>query len=154
MPKQLATVQIRDDIKILHQQGYVFAKLIEVFKRFECKKITRRMLTAAKEAMPHRLIIYDKSKHSGITILYVWGVGIPYRMRMRIYIGYVEYLEELMYSRNYSYAATDAHITLLKGAETKLGGWQEEWHSITEQVKRLRGRMDGFKAGHYIDWKL
>lgn len=63
-----------------------FNKLVEVFKPFEGKKITKRMETAVKTIFPDRVVYLDKS--FGMFHLQIWGGDIKMEKRLSFLIGH------------------------------------------------------------------
>lgn len=77
--------KIQETLTLYKAQKKVSEVLINIFKVFDGKKVTKRMETAAKEAHPEYTTYYE----AGYTVyLYVWGNGIDYSNRMMVKLCY------------------------------------------------------------------
>lgn len=77
---------IEDNIKREQRGTAIFDVMVETFKPFEGKPITKRLATALEKAMPNHTIYYEKE--FGMFHIRIWGNGIEYKDRLSFLIGY------------------------------------------------------------------
>lgn len=80
----------------------LFNQLVEIFKPFEGKKISRRLATAIEKALPEHTVSYNTDYgHYNIRI---WGNGIDFNERYDFLIGYDNnpYYREGTHEENHS----------------------------------------------------
>lgn len=77
--------KIQETLVLYRAQKKVSEVLINIFKAFDGKKVTKRMETIAKKVLPEYTTYYA----ADYTIyLYVWGNGIDYNNKMMIKLCY------------------------------------------------------------------
>jgi hypothetical protein len=79
---------IQDRINKLACRYDLFQSFIPVLKKFEGKKISKRIETALKEAFPK----YNINLHeiANMVYIYIWGNGIEYGNRESFFVCYLE----------------------------------------------------------------
>lgn len=100
--EQIIRKAIQDNINRETIGTAIFDIMVETFKPFEGKPISKRLATALQKAMPEHTIHYEKE--FGMYHIKIWGCGIHYNDRMSFLIGY----ETSPYYSEGSYDSTSA----------------------------------------------
>lgn len=128
-------VVFRDSTKALHLMQHkqkVLSVIPEVLKKFDGKKITKRLATAVEDALFkvdqtgfHTYMSDDKQT------LYVWGNDIPYDSRLTCYLGYKDDIESFNYGKWLSNYGKAYDIT-------------ESINNLQEAIKDINARVSEY----------